>query len=239
MHFAAQTHVEYSFENSLDYTNDNIYGTHILLECCRIYGKIDKFIHISTDEVYGESLLDDNLKKDENSILYPTNPYAATKAAAEMLVISYYKSFKLPIIIIRSNNIYGPKQYIDKVIPKFIIQLLNNEKCTLQGDGENVRSFLYIDDMVNCLELILLNGKIGEIYNIGLGEEISIKNLAKKLIKMIKNDNDDKYLTYIKDREFNDKRYYISDEKIKLLGWKRKIDLDEGLYKTFKWFLNR
>jgi dTDP-D-glucose 4,6-dehydratase len=111
--------------------------------------------------------------------------------------------------------------------------------------------------MVNCLELILLNGKIGEIYNIGLGEEISIINLAKKLIKMIKNENDndndndnendndndnendDKYLTYIKDREFNDKRYYISDEKIKLLGWERKIDLDEGLYKTFKWFLNR
>jgi dTDP-D-glucose 4,6-dehydratase len=120
MHFAAQTHVEYSFENSLDYTNDNIYGTHILLECCRIYGKIEKFIHISTDEVYGESLLDDDLKKDVNSILYPTNPYAATKAAAEMLVISYYKSFKIPIIIIRSNNIYGPKQYIDKVIPKFI-----------------------------------------------------------------------------------------------------------------------
>jgi dTDP-glucose 4,6-dehydratase len=244
MHFAAQTHVEYSFENSLDYTNDNIYGTHILLECCRIYGKIDKFIHISTDEVYGESLLEDNLKKDENSILYPTNPYAATKAAAEMLVISYYKSFKLPIIIIRSNNIYGPKQYIDKVIPKFIIQLLNNEKCTLQGNGENVRSFLYIDDMVNCLELILLNGKIGEIYNIGLGEEISIINLAKKLIKMIRDDNDnnndnDKYLTYIKDREFNDKRYYISDEKIKLLGWERKINLDEGLYKTFKWFVNR
>ena len=93
--------------------------------------------------------------------------------------------------------------------------------------------------MVNCLELILLNGKIGEIYNIGLGEEISIINLAKKLIKMIKNDNEDKYLTYIKDREFNDKRYYISDEKIKLLGWERKIDLDVGLYKTFKWFLYR
>jgi UDP-glucose 4,6-dehydratase len=239
MHFAAQTHVEYSFNNSLDYTNDNIYGTHILLECCRIYGKINKFIHISTDEVYGESLLEDNIKKDENSILYPTNPYAATKAAAEMLVISYYKSFKLPIIIIRSNNIYGPKQYIDKVIPKFILQLANNEKCTLQGNGENVRSFLYIDDMISCLELILLNGNIGEIYNIGLGEEISIIELAKKLIKIIKN-NDDNYndnITYIQDREFNDKRYYISDEKIKLLGWERKINLDEGLYKTIKWYL--
>ncbi len=238
-HFAAQTHVEYSFNNSLDYTNDNIYGTHILLECCRIYGKIEKFIHMSTDEVYGESLLEDTIKKDENSILLPTNPYAATKAAAEMLVISYYKSFKLPIIIIRSNNIYGPKQYIDKVIPKFITQLLNNEICTIQGNGYCVRSFLYIDDLVNCLELILLNGEIGEIYNIGLGEEISIFELSKKLIKMIKNtDNYEPYIRYIKDREFNDKRYYISDEKIKTLGWRRKFSLNEGLYKTINWYLN-
>jgi len=239
IHFAAQTHVEYSFNNSLDYTNDNIYGTHILLECCRIYGKIEKFIHMSTDEVYGESLFDDTIKKDENSILYPTNPYAATKAAAEMLVISYYKSFKLPIIIIRSNNIYGPKQYNDKVIPKFISQLLNDEKVTIQGTGDCIRSFLYIDDLINCLELIMMNGKTGEIYNIGLGEEISIIDLAKKLIKMVKNtDKYDSYMSYIKDREFNDRRYYISDDKIRLLGWNRKITLHEGLEKTINWYIN-
>jgi UDP-glucose 4,6-dehydratase len=237
MHFAAQTHVEYSFENSLDYTNDNIYGTHILLECCRIYGKIEKFIHISTDEVYGESLLEDDLKKDENSILYPTNPYAATKAAAEMLVISYHKSFKLPIIIIRSNNIYGDKQYIDKVIPRFIIQLLKKEKCTIQGDGSCVRSFLHIDDLIQCLELIMNEGKIGEIYNIGLGEEISILNLSKKLIKLILNsENYEDYITYINDRDFNDKRYYISDDKIRLLGWNRKINLDDGLNSTINFY---
>lgn len=237
MHFAAQSHVEYSFNNSLDYTNDNIYGTHILLECCRIYGKIKKFIHMSTDEVYGESNLYDDIKKDENSILYPTNPYAATKAAAEMLCISYYKSFKIPIIIIRSNNIYGIKQYIDKVIPKFIIQLLNNEKCTIQGDGSCVRSFLYINDLIECINLIMDKGEIGEIYNIGLGEEISILELAKLLIKKIKNsDNYNEYITYIKDRDFNDKRYYISDDKIRLLGWNRKIDLDYGLDKTIEWF---
>jgi len=238
IHFAAQTHVEYSFNNSLDYTNDNIYGTHILLECCRIYGKIEKFIHMSTDEVYGESLFDDTVKKDENSILYPTNPYAATKAAAEMLVISYYKSFKLPIIIIRSNNIYGPKQFNDKVIPKFISQLLNNNKVTIQGSGDCIRSFLYIDDLVKCLELIMLNGKIGEIYNIGLGEEISIIELAKKIIKMIKQTEDyGSYISYIKDRDFNDRRYYISDDKIRLLGWNRRITLDEGLEKTIKWYI--
>jgi len=239
IHFAAQTHVEYSFNNSLDYTNDNIYGTHILLECCRIYGKIEKFIHMSTDEVYGESLFDDTVKKDENTILYPTNPYAATKAAAEMLVISYYKSFKLPIIIIRSNNIYGPKQFNDKVIPKFISQLLSNQKVTIQGKGDCIRSFLYIDDLVDCLELIMLNGKIGEIYNIGLGEEISIIDLSKKIIQMIKKTDDyDSYISYIKDREFNDRRYYISDDKIRLLGWNKKITLHERLEKTINWYIN-
>ena len=237
LHFAAQTHVDHSFHNSLDYTNDNIYGTHILLECCRVYGKITKFIHMSTDEVYGESLIDDNIKKTENSILYPTNPYAATKAAAEMLVISYYKSFKLPMIIIRSNNIYGERQYIDKVIPKFIKQLLNNDKCTIQGDGSCIRSFLYIEDLIQCLEIIMEKGIIGEIYNIGLGEEISIKDLAIKLIKMIKNtDNYEDYIEYIKDRDFNDKRYYISDDKIKMLGWNRQYNLTDALYKTIEWY---
>jgi UDP-glucose 4,6-dehydratase len=237
MHFAAQSHVEYSFNNSLDYTNDNIYGTHILLECCRIYGKIIKFIHMSTDEVYGESMLNDDIKKDENSILCPTNPYAATKAAAEMLCVSYYKSFNIPIIIIRSNNIYGDKQYIDKVIPRFIIQLLKKEKCTIQGDGSCVRSFLHIDDLIQCLELIMNEGKIGEIYNIGLGEEISILNLSKKLIKLILNsENYEDYITYINDRDFNDKRYYISDDKIRLLGWNRKINLEDGLNSTINFY---
>jgi dTDP-D-glucose 4,6-dehydratase len=192
---------------------------------------------MSTDEVYGESLLDDNIKKTENSILFPTNPYAATKAAAEMLVISYYKSFKLPMIIIRSNNIYGERQYIDKVIPKFITKLLNNDKCTIQGDGSCIRSFLYIEDLIQCLEIIMERGIIGEIYNIGLGEEISIKELAIKLIQMIKGtDNYDDYIEYIKDRDFNDKRYYISDDKIKLLGWNRRYNLEEGLKRTIDWY---
>ena len=240
MHFAAQSHVEYSFNNSLDYTNDNIYGTHILLECCRIYGKIIKFIHMSTDEVYGESMLNDEIKKDENSILCPTNPYAATKAAAEMLCVAYYKSFNMPIIIIRSNNIYGDKQYIDKVIPRFILQLLRNSECTIQGDGSCVRSFLHIDDLIQCLELIMNDGKIGEIYNIGLGEEISILNLAKKIIKLIKKSDDyDNHIVYINDRDFNDKRYYISDDKIKLLGWNRKIELDDGLNRTINYYMKQ
>jgi dTDP-D-glucose 4,6-dehydratase len=188
-------------------------------------------------QIETESMLNDDIKKDENSILCPTNPYAATKAAAEMLCVSYYKSFNIPIIIIRSNNIYGDKQYIDKVIPRFIIQLLKKEKCTIQGDGSCVRSFLHIDDLIQCLELIMNEGKIGEIYNIGLGEEISILNLSKKLIKLILNsENYEDYITYINDRDFNDKRYYISDDKIRLLGWNRKINLDDGLNSTINFY---
>jgi dTDP-glucose 4,6-dehydratase len=241
IHFAAQSHVQNSFDNALQYTSDNVVGTHTLLEACRKYGKIQKFIHISTDEVYGESMIEENEeKKHEGSELCPTNPYAATKAAAEMLCVAYYKSFNIPIIIIRSNNIYGNKQYIDKVIPRFIIQLLKKEKCTIQGDGSCVRSFLHIDDLIQCLELIMNEGKIGEIYNIGLGEEISILNLSKKLIKLITNsDNYEDYITFINDRDFNDKRYYISDDKIRLLGWNRKINLEDGLNSTINFYKNQ
>ena len=125
IHFAAQSHVQNSFDNALQYTGDNVVGTHTLLEACRKYGKIQKFIHISTDEVYGESLLSENEdKKNEDSVLCPTNPYAATKAAAELIAKSYYHSFKMPIIITRGNNVYGPNQYPEKLIPRFIQQLL-------------------------------------------------------------------------------------------------------------------
>jgi dTDP-glucose 4,6-dehydratase len=125
IHFAAQTHVDNSFGNSLNFTIDNILGTHSLLECCRIYGKINRFIHISTDEVYGEVDINHNGCTEE-SLLNPTNPYAATKAGTEFIVNSYYYSFKLPVIITRSNNVYGKRQYPEKLIPKFILQLLNN-----------------------------------------------------------------------------------------------------------------
>ena len=233
IHFAAQSHVENSFEDSLKYTNDNILGTHTLLEECRKYNKIQKFIHISTDEVYGESLLsDDEQKKNEQSILCPTNPYAATKAGAELIANSYRFSFKIPIIITRGNNVYGPNQYPEKLIPKFIQLLKNNKKVTIQGDGSNVRAFLHALDVAKALELILEKGKVGEIYNIGSDdeEEYTILEIAKILIKMIKKDEDyNSYIEYIEDRPFNDKRYYISNEKVKDLGWKIEKKFLEGL----------
>lgn len=233
VHFAAQSHVQDSFTDSYKYIQDNVVGTHSLLTASQSYGKLTKFIHISTDEVYGESLLDSNEnKKNEGSILCPTNPYAATKASAEMLACSYYHSFKVPIIITRGNNVYGPNQYPEKLIPKFISLLKNDEKVPIQGDGTNVRGFLYVTDVADALICVLKNGEIGEIYNIGSDDthEYTVKDVAKKLIMLIKKStNFDDYITYIEDRPFNDKRYYISNQKIKDLGWEIKVEFDDGL----------
>lgn len=233
INFAAQSHVQNSFEDSLLYTNDNILGTHTLLECCRKYGKIDRFIHVSTDEVYGESMNTINEQhKTEHSILCPTNPYAATKAAAELIAQSYNHSFNFPVIITRGNNVYGPNQYPEKLIPRFIELLKNNKKVTIQGDGSCVRAFLHSYDTAKAFECILEKGNIGEIYNIGCDEgmEYSVLEIAKILIKMIKNTEQyDDWIEYIEDRPFNDKRYYISNQKIKDMGWNIEIDLMEGL----------
>ena len=250
IHFAAQSHVQNSFEDSMQYTQDNIVGTHNLLEINRKYNKyLIKFIHVSTDEVYGESMLDKNeVHKTEQSVLCPTNPYAATKASAELLAQSYCHSFKMPIIITRGNNVYGPNQYPEKLIPKFIELLKKNEKVTIQGDGTCVRAFLHAYDTATAFESILMRGVDGEIYNIGCDEgmEYSVIEVAKMLIKMIKDtDNYDEWITYIEDRPYNDERYFISNQKVKDLGWDIQIKFEDGLrqlihgeYKINKHLLN-
>lgn len=233
IHFAAQSHVQRSFDDSLQFTQDNIVGTHNLLECCRKYGKIKRFIHVSTDEVYGESMNDiDEKQKTEHSILCPTNPYAATKAGAELIAQSYHHSYKMPIIITRGNNVYGPNQYPEKLIPRFIQLLKSDNKVTIQGDGSAIRGFLHVYDTARAFECILEKGKIGEIYNIGCDEgmEYSVMQITKILIEKIKNTTDyDNYIEYIEDRPFQDKRYYISNKKLKDLGWNITVDLIEGL----------
>jgi dTDP-glucose 4,6-dehydratase len=238
IHFAAQSHVQNSFEDSIKFTHDNILGTHILLECSRKYGELLKFIHVSTDEVYGESMNTiEEQHKTEHSILCPTNPYAATKAGAELIAQSYNHSYKMPIIITRGNNVYGPNQYPEKLIPLFIKQLQENKKVTIQGDGSSVRAFLHVTDTAKAFEYILEKGKTGEIYNIGCDEhmEYSVMDIAKILIKKIKHtENFDEWIEYIEDRPFNDKRYYISNSKIKELGWTIDIDLMSGLNDLIK-----
>ncbi len=236
IHFAAQSHVQNSFEDSIQYTKDNILGTHNLLEINRLYNpNLQKFIHVSTDEVYGESLNTDvEESKTERSILCPTNPYAASKAGAELIAQSYNHSFNMPIIITRGNNVFGPNQYPEKLIPRFIQLLQENKKVTIQGDGSCVRAFLHVSDTAKAFESIITNGKIGEIYNIGCDEhmEYSVKDVAKILIKLIKNtENYEEWIEYIEDRPFNDQRYYISNQKLKDLGWEISIDLLTGLKK--------
>ena len=232
IHYAAQSHVDNSFSTPLQYTIDNILGTHNLLECTRKYCKTLKlFIHVSTDEVYGESLLNES-SKTELSVLCPTNPYAASKAGAELIANSYLCSFKMPIIITRGNNVYGPNQYPEKLIPKFIKLLKENKQVTIHGDGSSLRAFIYVDDVSSAFKTLLNKGKIGEIYNIGCDNEMeySVIDVAKLLIQRIHNTNDyDKWITYIDDRPFNDKRYYISNKKIKELGWDIKVNFTEGI----------
>lgn len=241
VNFAAQSHVCNSFGEPLIYTKDNIMGTHTLIECCRKYGidKLKKFIHVSTDEVYGESELNGDCK-DEGTILFPTNPYSATKAAAEMIAISYYKSFGLPLIISRGNNVYGPRQYPEKLIPRFITLLMNDKKCTIHGQGNQLRSFLYVDDTVRAFETLLEKGKIGEIYNIGCRNEYTVMDIATILVKELKPDEEfDDWIEFVKDRDFNDVRYHISIDKLAELGWKPEVEFIDGLNKTVQYCLKK
>ncbi|KAK6524047.1 hypothetical protein TWF694_005713 [Orbilia ellipsospora] len=235
-HFAAQSHVDLSFGNSYQFTDTNVYGTHVLLECAKNYG-IKKFIHISTDEVYGEVEEDgDDLL--ETSILAPTNPYAASKAAAEMLVNAYYKSFKLPVIIVRSNNVYGPHQFPEKVIPKFTCLLNRGGSLLLHGDGKHTRRYLFAGDAADAFDTILHKGTVGQIYNVGSKDEISNITLCQHLIKQFgfPAEKYDEIVKHVNDRPFNDRRYAVDGSKLIGLGWKQKTTFEEGLTATVDWY---
>lgn len=231
LHFAAQSHVQNSFKDASEFVKDNVLGTQILLECAREYGKLEKFIHVSTDEVYGEALEN---KKTEQSVLCPTNPYAASKAGAELMAQAYCHSYKLPIVITRGNNVYGPNQHVEKLIPCFIQKAKNGAKLTVQGDGSARRAFMYVLDTVRAFECIMDKGNIGEIYNIGCdeGTEYTVLEVAKKILDIVKEGTDYKledHLEFIEDRPFNDRRYYISNDKLKALGWTQEVSFLDGL----------
>lgn len=237
MHFAAQTHVDNSFGNSFQFTQNNIMGTHVLLESAKVHG-IKRFIHVSTDEVYGEQTLDQAAMSEEQ-VLEPTNPYAATKAGAEFLAKSYHRSFGMPIIITRGNNVYGPHQYPEKLIPKFINQLLRGRCVTLHGTGTNTRNFLYVEDVARAFEIVLFKGTVGNIYNIGGTNEKTNLDVAKQLIRLsgYQGPEVDK-MTFVEDRFFNDLRYYINSDRLIQLGWREQVSWEEGLKRTFDWYKN-
>jgi len=236
LHFAAQTHVDNSFGNSVSFTQNNVLGTHILLETCLTHHpQLKRFIHVSTDEVYGQIDKIENPAQ-ESRALEPSNPYAASKAGAEYIVKAYYRSFKMPVVITRSNNIYGPHQYPEKVIPKFICRLERGLALCVHGNGEHIRNYIYITDFVEAFDIVIHNAAIGEIYNIGSLREISNLEVARSILRKYNLNNENEHITFVEDRAFNDFRYAVDSSKLYNLGWKPKVDWDEGLEKTIEWY---
>ncbi|XP_047052210.1 trifunctional UDP-glucose 4,6-dehydratase/UDP-4-keto-6-deoxy-D-glucose 3,5-epimerase/UDP-4-keto-L-rhamnose-reductase RHM1-like [Lolium rigidum] len=237
MHFAAQTHVDNSFGNSFEFTKNNIYGTHVLLEACKVTGQIKRFIHVSTDEVYGETDEDALVGNHEASQLLPTNPYAATKAGAEMLVMAYGKSYGLPVITTRGNNVYGLNQFPEKLIPKFILLAMRGLSLPIHGDGSNVRSYLYCEDVAEAFEAVLHKGEVGQVYNIGTLKERRVIDVASEICKLFSLDTK-KFIRFVENRPFNDQRYFLDNQKLKKLGWSESTSWEEGLKKTVEWYTN-
>ncbi|KAM8903942.1 dTDP-D-glucose 4,6-dehydratase isoform 1-T1 [Spinachia spinachia] len=236
-HLAAKTHVESSFETPSAFQRVNVGGTRVLLRAARqARHRAERFIHVSTDEVYGASL---DQAFDESSPVRPSNPYSATKAAAEYLVRSYWDTYKFPVIVTRSNNIYGPRQFPEKVIPRFLTLLQRNKKCTIQGTLAKSRHFLFVDDAIDAFLLVLEKGMVGEIYNVGTSCEIPIMHLARELVKMVKKVPDcevNDWLEVVPDRPRVDLRYPIKCEKLQRLGWSEQVSWAEGIRQTVKWY---
>jgi UDP-glucose 4,6-dehydratase len=236
LHFAAQTHVCNSFDNVGAFIKDNIKGTNSLLEVCRDYGKIEKFIHVSTDEVYGEVPFEQVDGCKEDATLHPTNPYAATKAAAEHIAMSYFKSYGIHIIMTRGNNVVGEYQHPEKVVPKFIMQLLMGKPLTIHGAGTARRHFCYSGDVAQAFKILLEKGVPGQIYNIGTEEiDYNVLDVAQKLTALINPGQEVKMVT-VEDRKFNDRRYHIDCGKLKEMGWELTTTFDQALEKTVAFY---
>ena len=236
LHFAAQSHVDNSFGNSFEFTKNNIEGTHVLLESCRLSQTVRRFVHVSTDEVYGESSYDLNSSNTENgSLLAPTNPYSATKAGAEMLVMAYGRSYNLPFIITRGNNVYGPNQYPEKAIPKFSVLAKHGREIPIHGDGLATRSYMHVEDAAAAFDVILHKGEIFHIYNIGAHEERTVLSVAQDICRLLDRDPDET-ITHVRNRAFNDRRYFIDCSKLYALGWCQQKTWYAGLAETVAWY---
>jgi len=289
----------------------NTYGTHVLLECARVYGGVRRFINVSTDEVYGESSLGKSEGLGEHSVLEPTNPYSAAKAGAEMMAKAYLTSYKMPVIVTRGNNVYGPHQFPEKMIPKFTLLASRGRPLPIHGDGlvslllllfrgsfvraflaasfyflvldplphplphthqtspqhhkthkrptkpKAVRSYLYVEDVAAAFETVLLRGAVGEVYNIGTQKERSVLSVAADISRAFAGDGGPAAnkgsggekgaaagsataaggnVTHVRDRAFNDRRYFICDKKLLALGWREEVDWETGLARTIAWY---
>jgi len=236
VHYAAETHVDRSILNPDIFVRTNVMGTLNLLKAS-LKCKVRRFIHISTDEVYGELPLHSSEKFTEESPLKPNSPYSASKASADMLVRSFIETFGLPAIIVRASNNYGPWQYPEKLIPLAIAKLLSGEKIPVYGTGQNVRTWLYVEDFTEAILQIIDKGREGEIYNVGSSEEKRNMEVIRSLLNILNKDED--YIEFVPDRPGHDLKYAVDTTKIqKELGWKPKVNFEEGLRRTVEWYIN-
>ncbi len=234
VHLAASTHVCLSFAHSLAFTRDNVVATHTLLEVARRHG-VTRFTHVSTDECIGNR--DD--VADETVHSAPTNPYAATKVAAEAIVQSYYRSFRMPVLIARGSNAIGERQFPEKVIPKMILRLRAGLKCCVHGSGLQSRSFVHVWDIALGFVDVLRYGAPGEIYNVGCANEHSVLETIRALIALVHGEHVDpeQYIEYAPDRPFNDQRYLITSAKLHALtGWQPRVTFQDALRRTVQWY---
>ena len=230
VHIAAESHVDRSIEDASAFVKTNVLGTFNVLEACHKIG-IKSVIHVSTDEVYG-SLSEGSV--DETFPLKPNSPYAASKAASDLLARSYFVTHGLDVRTTRCCNNYGKYQYPEKVIPVFINQLMRGQKLPIYGDGQNVREWIHVSDHARGIQTVLENGQPGEIYNIGTGSHLSNNNLASEIIKAMGLSESMK--SYVTDRQGHDFRYSVDSRKIESLGFERKIDFNGGLTATIDWY---
>jgi dTDP-glucose 4,6-dehydratase len=230
VHFAAESHVDRSIVNPDEFVSTNCLGTNVMCDVARHVG-VDRFLHISTDEVYGS--IDDG-SFTETDPLSPRSPYSASKAGSDLIALSYLETYGLPVIVTRSSNNFGPYQFPEKVIPLFVTNLLEGAKVPLYGDGLNVRDWCYVDDNCAGVDLVLRQGEVGEVYNIGAGNEITNRELTELILSSLGAGED--MIEYVEDRLGHDRRYSIDCSKVRALGWQPDRDLAEALEATVAWY---
>lgn len=234
LNFAAETHVDRSITDAAPFIRTNVEGTRVLLDAARKY-KVPRFIQISTDEVYG-SLEPGDPPFTEESPLAPNSPYAASKAGADLLCRAYHRTYGLPVIITRCSNNFGPYQFPEKLIPLTITNALENKPIPVYGDGQNIRDWLYVEDHCRALELVLLSGQPGEVYNIGGGKEMRNIDLIRLLLKLL--GKSEELITFVPDRPGHDRRYALDTAKItRELGWQKEHSFEEALRRTVQWYV--
>jgi dTDP-glucose 4,6-dehydratase len=232
VNFAAESHVDRSIDDAAEFVQTNVEGTQALLEAAREHD-VERFVQISTDEVYGE-IESGTFSSDDR--LKPRNPYAATKAGADLLARSYRITYDVPVIITRSSNNYGPRQHREKLIPKFITRAAAGESLPVYGDGTNVREWTYVRDNCRAIQRVIEDGEVGEIYNVGSGEEHTNLEITRRILSTVGASDD--LIEFVEDRQSHDQRYALDTHKIESLGWEPEWTLEEGLSETVQYYLD-